>query len=126
MHILIVDDDDLLRRSLRRTFERIGYTANRGHRVSFAVDGNTCRSMVAENGPFDVIFMDGDLGAGDTGPVVVLALREAGCRATIIMTSSSPDMSAIGVEAGANGSCDKMAFGTDPEAILARLGIPPP
>lgn len=126
MHFLIVDDDDMIRRALKRSFSDAGYTADRGHRVSFAVNGNDCRRMVADQGPFDVIFMDGNLGSGDDGPNVVFKLREAGCTAKIVMTSSSADMSALGVQVGADTSCDKTNLGTDTAATLATLGIPPP
>ena len=126
MRLLIVDDDVLVRRSLQRALERAGYTAGRGHRISCAGDGDACRRIVAEEGPFDVIFMDGELGPGDTGPIVVFKLREAGCNATIIMTSSHADMAQAGITAGANASCDKVALGADTDAVLRELGISPP
>lgn len=126
MHILIVDDDGQVLRALDRRFRNAGYTPDRGHRVSVAVDGNACQWIVADDGPVDVIFMDGNLGAGDDGPSVVLKLREAGCTARIIMTSSAADMSALGIQAGANASCDKVNLGADTAAVLAALGIPPP
>lgn len=126
MHFLIVDDEELVRRALERGFRGAGYAADRGHRVSFAVNGDDCRRTVADEGPFDVIFMDGNLGSGDDGPNVVFKLREAGCTAKIVMTSSSADMSALGVQVGANASCDKTNLGADTTATLAALGIPPP
>lgn len=126
MHFLIVDDEELVRRALGRGFRTAGYAADRGHRVSFAVNGDDCRRMVADDGPFDVIFMDGDLGPGDQGPNVVFKLREAGCTTKIIMTSSSADMSELGVQVGANASCDKANLGADTATTLATLGIPPP
>ncbi len=125
MHILIVDDDPMVHRALLRAIERVGYTADRGHRISCAESGDVCRRIVAEES-VDVIFMDGELGPGDTGPVVVSQLREAGCRARIVMTSSLPELSDVGIEAGADAKCDKTNLGADPEATLAQLGIPPP
>jgi len=126
MHILIVDDDEQLPRALQRALKDAGYTADRGHRISCAGDGNACRRIVAEDGPVDVMFMDGDLGIGDTGPQVVSMLREAGCTATIIMTSGSAEMCQAGIEAGANGSCNKPILGVDPTKVLITFGIPPP
>lgn len=126
MHILIVDDEGPIRRSLQRTFERVGYTAERGHRISCADGGDTCRQIVAEEGPIAVIFMDGDLGPGDTGPIVVQALRLAGCTAKIVMTSSRAGMVEAGIMAGADASCDKMDLGANTESVLTSLGIPPP
>jgi CheY-like chemotaxis protein len=126
MHILIVDDEAPVRRVLQRSLERAGYTAERGHRISCAADGDICRAVVANDGPVDVIFMDGYLGPGDTGPLVVFKLREAGCTAKIIMTSSKADMAKAGLTAGADSYCDKVDFGEKTEAILAQLGIPPP
>lgn len=126
MHILIVDDDPPVRRSLRRVFESAGYTAERGHRISFASDGDTCRRTVAKDGPIDVIFMDGKLGLGDTGPVVVLKLREAGCTAKIVMTSGNTSMNKAGMAAGADVSCIKVDLSAKLTSVLAALGIPPP
>lgn len=126
MHILIVDDEHLVRRALQRAFERAGYTAERGHRISCAPDGDTCRRIVAEERPIDIIFMDGDLGPGDTGPIVVQALRLAGCTAKIVMTSSRAGMVEAGMMAGADASCDKVNLGAETELVLDTLGIPPP
>lgn len=126
MHILIVDDDVLTRRTMQRTFERAGYTAERGHRVSFAPDGDACRRIVAEDGPIDIIFMDGELGPGDAGPIIVFKLREAGCRAKIVMTSSHGGMVQAGMTAGADAFCDKVDLGVETESVLTALGIPPP
>lgn len=126
MHILVVDDDAFVRRSLQRTFERAGYTAERGHRVSFAPDGDACRRIVADEGPIDVIFMDGELGPGDTGPIIVFKLREAGCKAKIIMTSGHAGMVQAGITAGADASCDKGDLGVETASVLATLGIPLP
>lgn len=126
MHILIVDDDAPVRRSMQRALERAGYTDERGHRISCAPNGDTCRRIVAEGGPIDVIFMDGELGPGDTGPIIVFRLREAGCKAKIVMTSGKPGMVTAGIAAGADASCDKVSLGAETESVLAMLGIPPP
>lgn len=125
MHILIVDDDERFRRSLKRAIERAGYTAERGHRVSFAPDGDACHRIVADDGPIDVIFMDGELGPGDTGPIIVFKLREAGCTAKIVMTSGHVGMVQAGIAAGADASCDKSDLGVSTESVLTALGIPP-
>lgn len=126
MHILIVDDDTQVRRSLQRTFERARYTVERGHRISFAPDGDACLRIVADEGSVDFIFMDGELGSGDTGPIVVFKLREVGCKAKIIMTSGHAGMVQAGITAGADASCDKVNLGTETELVLTALGIPPP
>lgn len=126
MHILIVDDDPLVRRSCQRSLGRAGYTTERGHRISIAPDGDTCRRIVAEEGPIDVIFMDGELGPGDTGPVIVFKLREAGCSAKIVMTSGHAGMVQAGITAGANASCDKVSLGAETVSVLAALDIPLP
>lgn len=126
MHILIVDDVPLVRRSLRRVFESAGYTIERGHRISLAPDGDTCRRIVAEDGPVDVIFMDGELGPGDTGPIIVSKLRDAGCRAKIVMISSNAGMVTAGIAAGADTSYNKTDLGANAESVLTALGIQPP
>ena len=73
MHILIVDDDQSLRRALGRAIELAGYATEHGHRVSTARDGDECRRFVA----VDVILMDGDLESRENGPQVVAAMRQA-------------------------------------------------
>lgn len=126
MHILIVDDEHFVRRALQRALECAGYTTERGHRISCAPDGDACRRIVAEEGPIDAIFMDGELGPSDPGPIIVQALRLAGCIAKIVMTSSHAGMVEAGMMAGADASCDKANLGVETESVLATLGIPPP
>lgn len=128
MHLLIVDDDALVRRALERRFRGAGYTPDRGHRVSVAEDDRACLRLCAEV-PVDVIFMDGDLGNGasePSGPSIVRALRSARCTAKIVMTSSRADLEREGIAAGADASCDKTNLGADIAATLAKLGISPP
>ncbi len=103
-----------------------GYTADRGHRISYAENGDVCRRIVADDGPVDVIFMDGELGPGDTGSVVVSRLREAGYTAKIIMTSSHAGMVQAGLTAGANASCDKTDLYVKTLEVLTGFGVPPP
>ena len=67
MHIMVVDDNELMRRSLRRQLEADGHT------VTLAGDGRQAIRLLRHLG-HDVILSDHDLGRGPTGPVI---LRQA-------------------------------------------------
>jgi len=98
--ILLIEDDPLLRRSLREQLlgqEEIEVVAEAGSGAE-ALD-----AVAAADGPFDLVLLD--LGLPDMdGRDVCRRLREAGVRSPIIMLTAadSDDDTIAGLEAGAN------------------------
>ena len=86
---LIVEDEDLIRWSLRQKFE------GRGYRVEEAPDGATALEML-EGGSFDLVMLDYKL-PDTTGLEVLRKLRERdGDAVVIMMTAYSTIESAVG------------------------------
>ncbi|MDO8598701.1 MAG: response regulator [bacterium] len=101
MRILIVDDEPNIGIVFRRHLERLGYTAERGHRIDIAEDGESCRAQALTPPAPDIIFMDGAF-PGGSGPVIVLELRQRGYTTKIVMMSSDAELNRNGMEAGAD------------------------
>lgn len=97
--LLLVDDDDLLRRSLVEQLAAQGDFAD----IVEAPTAAEARRVAAEGQPFDVVLLDVGLPDAD-GRDVCRDLRTAGVRSPIIMLTAadSDDDTITGLEAGAN------------------------
>ena len=81
--ILIVEDEDKLRRALRRGLEEVGYD------VVAAEDGESGLALAAGE-PFDCLILDLML-PGRDGLLVLHALRMAGCTIPVLILSARGD-----------------------------------
>lgn len=108
-HILVVDDDDQVRRMLRRCFEDEGY------RVSEAVD-QAGVTLALGNG-IDLITLDLNLGGAD-GLSIARTVRQS-WDLPIIMITGKGDMidRIVGLEIGAD---DYLAKPCNPRELVAR------
>ena len=94
-HILIVEDEDVTRFSLRHLFEAEGYT------VSEATDGETMEQKLREN-TIHLIIMDINL-PGKNGLLLAREIKSAGSTALIFLTGRDNDIDKIlGLEIGAD------------------------
>ena len=109
-HILVVDDDDQVRRMLRRCFEDEGY------RVSEAVDQAGVTLALGDG--IDLITLDLNLGGTD-GLTIARAVRQS-CDLPIIMITGKGDMidRIVGLEIGAD---DYIAKPFHLREVLARV-----
>ena len=71
LRVLVVDDEDSIRRTLSR------YLARRGHRVSVAAEGGEALRMLESEGGFDIILSDVRM-PGLSGDLLHARLRERG------------------------------------------------
>lgn len=109
-HILIVDDDDKVRRMLRRCLEDEGY------RISEAADGRAVRRSMDQNP--DLITLDLNLGSSD-GLTIAREIRQRS-DVPIIMITGKGDMidRIVGLEVGAD---DYIAKPFHIREVLARV-----
>ena len=87
-HILLIDDDDLLRETLQQMLELDG------HRVTLAVDGNEGVAQydkAGKGGAFDLVITD-ILMPGQDGTEVIVKLRQQGATLPIIAISGGRRM----------------------------------
>lgn len=110
LHILVVDDDDQIRRMLRRCFEQEGY------RVSEASDHTGVRAALAAG--VDLITLDLNLG-GQDGLTIARSVRQTS-EVPIIMITGKGDMidRIVGLELGAD---DYIAKPFHVREVLARV-----
>lgn len=80
MRVLIVDDEELIRRSLGRTFK------TKGHEVFFAIDGKEGLSKWEEVDP-DIVCLD-VLMPYLTGPQVIEAAAHLNSKAKVVLMSA--------------------------------------
>jgi DNA-binding response OmpR family regulator len=121
LKILVVDDEETLRETLRRSFSR------EGHEVAAVATGAEAIAR-ATSEPYDVVLLDVALGAGANGYEVCRALRERRNVVPIIMlTALDTEADAVqGLEAGADDYVTK-PFGlaelrSRMRAVLRRSG----
>ncbi|WP_196258990.1 response regulator [Pelagibacterium limicola] len=109
-HILIVDDDPMVRRMLRRCLEDEGY------QISEATDGDGVREYLSQ--PLDLITLDLNLGSAD-GLTVAREIRQHS-EVPIIMITGKGDMidRIVGLEVGAD---DYIAKPFHVREVLARV-----
>lgn len=105
--VLIVDDDDLLRRSLRRTLERAGHT------VDEASDVESARAALARSEP-DLVFCDLNM-PGESGLELVRSLNDTGIAVVMLTGLDDP---AIADEALATGAYSYLVKPLGPNEIL--------
>lgn len=82
MRILIVDDDDVLRRSVGITFERAG------HVVMFARDGEEGIRLALKHA-FDVVLSDIDMPVCNGLELLAAIKKTSQCAATIVVLMST-------------------------------------
>jgi len=100
--ILIVDDSDAIRNTLRLTLEFKGYE------VFEAADGNEGLKLIREN-DYDLVFCDLAM-PGLDGASLIREVREGLKKAAlpiIVLSAEEPAAKRRAMEAGANGSIDK-------------------
>jgi DNA-binding response OmpR family regulator len=97
LKILVVDDEETLRETLRRSFSR------EGHAVTAVASGPEALER-SDTEPYDVVLLDVALGAGPNGYEVCRVLRERRNVVPIIMlTALDTEADAVqGLEAGAD------------------------
>lgn len=97
-HILVVDDDGLVRRMLER------YLTGEGYRVSSAENGDTMRKVLADNGsPVQLVLLDVTL-PGEDGLDLAREIRQMSSNIGIIMVTGRGATidRVIGLEVGAD------------------------
>ena len=110
-HIAIVDDDEKIRRLLRRCFEPEGY------RVSEAANAAELDQIMAD-GPVDLITLDLNL-AGDDGLSIARAVRSHSQVPIIMVTGKGdPIDKIVGLEVGAD---DYISKPFHVREVLARV-----
>lgn len=110
-HIAVVDDDDKVRRLLRRCFEPEGY------RVSEAANGAELEAIMARE-PVDLITLDLGL-AGDDGLSVARSVRSRSAIPIIMVTGKGdPIDKIVGLEVGAD---DYISKPFHVREVLARV-----
>jgi DNA-binding response OmpR family regulator len=121
LKILVVDDEETLRETLRRSFSR------EGHAVTAVASGPEALER-ADTEPYDVVLLDVALGPGPNGYEVCRVLRERRNVVPIIMlTALDTEADAVqGLEAGADDYVTK-PFGlaelrSRMRAVLRRSG----
>ncbi len=112
--ILIVEDEDKLRRALRRGLEEVGYD------VVAAEDGESGLALAAGE-PFDCLILDLML-PGRDGLLVLHALRMAGCTIPVLILSArgAIDDRVRGLDSGAD---DYLAKPFAWSELLARVRV---
>jgi two-component system phosphate regulon response regulator OmpR len=109
--ILIVDDDQELRETVREYFELCGYD------VYAAADGEGMRKVLARS-PVDIVLMDINL-PGEDGLALTRQLRLSHSVGIIMLTAAAQTVDRIvGLEMGAD---DYVAKPFDPREVLARV-----
>jgi len=119
-HVLVVDDQELVRKSIGRLLEAFG------NEVSYAVDGRDALAKIVEHDGYDVIVMDLDmpnLGGRET----LARVREHDPDARVLMISGYYDES-LAQELVSEGALDFLAKPLDAralaDAVRAALGAP--
>lgn len=111
LHIAVVDDDEKVRRLLRRCFEPEGY------RVSEAANGAELDAIIARD-PVDLITLDLGL-AGDDGLTVARSVRSRSAIPIIMVTGKGdPIDKIVGLEVGAD---DYISKPFHVREVLARV-----
>jgi two-component system response regulator MprA len=112
VHVLVVEDDEPIAASLRRTLQYEGY------RVSVAADGPTALAAVAADRP-DLVVLDRMLGGMD-GLSVCRRLRAGEVSVPVLMLTARDTVAdrVVGLDAGAD---DYLVKPFDYEELLARI-----
>ncbi len=111
-HILVVDDDERLRRLLSR------YLTENGYMVSTAADAMEARSQL-QSMEFDLIVLDVMM-PGESGIELTRGLREGNDVPILLLTAMSDTADRItGLDAGAD---DYMGKPFEPRELLLRIG----
>ena len=111
-HILVVDDDERLRRLLSR------YLTENGYMVSTAADAMEARSQL-QSMEFDLIVLDVMM-PGESGIELTKGLREGNDVPILLLTAMSDTADRItGLDAGAD---DYMGKPFEPRELLLRIG----
>ena len=111
-HILVVDDDERLRRLLSR------YLTENGYMVSTAADALEARSQL-DSMEFDLIVLDVMM-PGESGIELTRGLREGNDVPILLLTAMSDTADRIsGLDAGAD---DYMGKPFEPRELLLRIG----
>lgn len=110
-HILVVDDDPVIRQSLNR------FLAANGMTVSVAADARAARVMI-ESGRYDVLVLDVMM-PGETGLSLCRSLRAQTKLPIILLTAMTNETDRIiGLELGAD---DYVCKPFNPRELLARI-----
>jgi two-component system phosphate regulon response regulator OmpR len=110
-HILVVDDDDRLRRLIAR------YLGENGYRVTGASDAADARAKLAGMA-FDLMIVDVMM-PGETGVELTRALRETRDLPILMLTAmGEPEHRIVGLEAGVD---DYLAKPFEPRELLLRI-----
>ena len=117
MRGLLIDDDEMYRRTLQRSLER------RGLHVDVAADGIAALASAAANAP-DFVLLDLNL-VGETGLDLIAPLRACTPAARIIVVTGYASV-ATAVEAIKRGADNYLPKPATVDAILRVLGQPSP
>merc|ERR1719201_948769 len=124
-HVLFVDDDDLVRKTLRRTFEAV----SDDWVLEETTDGESCLALAQKN-QYDIITIDHHMHTVGSdkddmnGTDLIKALRQLGSRAYVIGCSGN-DLSAQHYAAGADAFWCK-PFPTGQRLVNELINLPPP
>jgi DNA-binding NtrC family response regulator len=107
--ILVVDDEEIVRRSYRRLLDEARYSAQT------AADGSAALDAMQRE-PFDVVLLDLRLPGGD-GMGVLRSIRERWPAAEVVIITGNPTLETA-KEAVRLGAYDYLAKPVDPDRIL--------
>lgn len=111
MHIVVVDDEEMVRETVQEYLLRNGYA------VSQAEGGGALRTLMAERA-VDLVILDVNM-PGEDGISIARDLRQRGRLGIIMLTANSDSIDrVVGLEVGAD---DYIAKPFEPRELLARV-----
>lgn len=88
-HILLVEDDEYLRRSVKRSILSLGYE------VQEAMSGVEALALASENGKFDILLTDIVLGGEMDGPALAKTLTDSNPDLAVLFMSGYTDSAIV-------------------------------
>lgn len=113
-HILVIDDEEILRRTLARVLRKAGYD------VSMAGDGHEALRLLRENN-FDLVYLDIRL-PGMDGLQILRGIRQDDARMPVVLLTAYGSLQTA-LEALRLGATDYLLKPIDPEVLVARTRI---
>ena len=111
--ILIVDDDEAVRRSYRRSLESVAFN------VEAASDGNEALKTMEQN-PFDVVLLDMRM-PGQDGMSVLRTIKQKWPESEVVIITGYPSVAGA-KEAVRLGAYDYVAKPVGPEEVINLTG----
>jgi len=119
-HVLLVEDDELVRRQVRRQLQGLG------HQVTATSNANTAlQALRAEGGRFQLLMTDIMMPGGMNGRQLAVAARALHPDLPILLTSGYADQGALGIDQGCGAHFLQKPYrrAALAEAVAAVLGL---